>query len=68
MNRLAASVQFWASAKIIKTLLASDFNPPPKVFSAIIVLDMKELPDLAVEYYYSAVRAVFCTTTENTYQ
>jgi 16S rRNA (adenine1518-N6/adenine1519-N6)-dimethyltransferase len=38
MNRLAASVQYWATPSIVKILPASDFNPKPKVASAIIVL------------------------------
>jgi 16S rRNA (adenine1518-N6/adenine1519-N6)-dimethyltransferase len=59
MNRLAASVQFWASAKIIKVLPPGDFSPPPKVSSAIIALKTIERPDIAAERYYTAVRALF---------
>jgi 16S rRNA (adenine1518-N6/adenine1519-N6)-dimethyltransferase len=59
MNRLAASVQFWASAKIIKMLSPSDFSPPPKVSSAIIALEATKTAELDVECYYSAVRALF---------
>jgi 16S rRNA (adenine1518-N6/adenine1519-N6)-dimethyltransferase len=61
MNRLAASVQFWAEPKILETLPASDFSPPPEVESAIIQLvthDKK--PELeAAEKYYAAVRTIF---------
>ena len=59
MNRLAASVQFWASAKIIKILPSSDFSPPPKVSSAIIVLETSKPSALTAERYYSAVRSLF---------
>jgi 16S rRNA (adenine1518-N6/adenine1519-N6)-dimethyltransferase len=59
MNRLAASVQFWASAKIIKIVPASDFSPPPKVSSAIIVLKTTEPADCDAGNYYTAVRALF---------
>lgn len=59
MNRLAASVQFWANAKMIKTLPASDFSPPPKVSSAIISLET--IPDINFDTasYYAAVRGIF---------
>lgn len=59
MNRLAASVQFWASVKTIKTLPASDFSPPPKVSSAIIALVAIEPYNIDAERYYAAVRALF---------
>ncbi len=58
MNRLAASVQFWAEPSILKVLKASDFMPPPKVDSAILLL--KTSPPKKVEGdYYAAVRALF---------
>jgi len=59
MNRLAASVQFWANVKIVKILPASDFNPPPKVSSAIIDLELSKPANLDLESYYAAVRALF---------
>lgn len=60
MNRLSASVQFWAEPKIIKVVSKNNFNPPPKVDSAIILLETKSLPgEAASEAYYSAVRALF---------
>jgi 16S rRNA (adenine1518-N6/adenine1519-N6)-dimethyltransferase len=59
MNRLAASVQFWASAKIIKTLPASDFSPPPRIASAILVLTTSELGNMNADRYYATVRALF---------
>jgi len=60
MNRLAASVQFWAVPKIIKTLKAEDFSPPPKVDSAIIALEVGERKARTEEpRYYAAVRTVF---------
>jgi len=58
MNRLAASVQFRFDVKIIKTLPASDFSPPPKVASAIISL--KRINPVGYpEKYYAAMRALF---------
>ena len=59
MNPLAASVQFWASVKTIKTLPGSDFSPPPKVSSAIIALVAIEPYNIDAERYYAAVRALF---------
>ena len=59
MNRLAASVQFWAGVKLIKTLPASDFSPPPKVSSAIIVLKTGTTGNIDAKRYYLAVQALF---------
>ena len=59
MNRFAASVQFWANAKIIKMLPASDFSPPPKVSSAIMVLETVRPINSDAQNYYAAVRALF---------
>jgi len=59
MNRLAASIQFWADVKVIKTLPPEDFSPPPKVSSAIILLKTIQRTDISSENYYTAVRALF---------
>jgi 16S rRNA (adenine1518-N6/adenine1519-N6)-dimethyltransferase len=59
MNRLAASVQYWAKPSIIATLPASDFVPPPKVDSAIILLERKNLSDVSADIYYAAMRTLF---------
>lgn len=60
MNRLAASVQFWAKPKIIATISKNDFSPPPKIDSAVIALTTKkEMPDIDAEKYYAALRAIF---------
>lgn len=62
MNRLAASVQFWAHPAIVTLVPRRDFSPPPEVDSAIIALDKRTAPhkesaDPAA--YYRAVRAIF---------
>jgi 16S rRNA (adenine1518-N6/adenine1519-N6)-dimethyltransferase len=66
MNRLAASVQFWAEPQIILAVPRSDFSPPPKVESAVITLTKK--PHIyrggkegkpSREGYYRALRALF---------
>ncbi|MGB7957695.1 MAG: 16S rRNA (adenine(1518)-N(6)/adenine(1519)-N(6))-dimethyltransferase RsmA [Minisyncoccia bacterium] len=58
MNRLAASVQFWATPRIVQVIPASDFSPKPKVASAIIILEAKQqIADS--QNYYSAVHALF---------
>jgi 16S rRNA (adenine1518-N6/adenine1519-N6)-dimethyltransferase len=69
MNRLAASVQFWAAPKIIEMVGKQNFVPQPKVDSAILLLesvrrsgkdksmDKNILP--AANRYYAAVRALF---------
>jgi 16S rRNA (adenine1518-N6/adenine1519-N6)-dimethyltransferase len=58
MNRLAASIQFWASAKIIKMLDRSDFSPPPKVSSAIMLLIAESTAAMSPSYD-SAIHALF---------
>lgn len=69
MNRLAASVQFWADPKIICTVPKRDFSPPPQVDSAVVLLRTKNLAataaaapavsSVAPDKYYAAVRALF---------
>jgi len=60
MNRLAASVQFWADATIIARVPKGDFSPPPEVDSAVVLLALRENDgDVGQDRYYSAVRAVF---------
>jgi 16S rRNA (adenine1518-N6/adenine1519-N6)-dimethyltransferase len=64
MNRLAASVQFWAEPSIVALVPRKDFSPPPDVDSAIILLRTisegeNDRPALGAELYYRAVRAIF---------
>lgn len=58
MNLLAAAVQFWAEPKILFTLKPGDFNPPPKVESAVIYLTPKP-PTLSSNTYYQFIHAAF---------
>jgi len=64
MNRLAASVQFWADAEIVAHVPRKDFSPVPDVDSAIIMLTTKPISgkpagDIDSALYYRAVRAIF---------
>jgi 16S rRNA (adenine1518-N6/adenine1519-N6)-dimethyltransferase len=64
MNRLAASVQFWAEPSIVALVPRKDFFPPPDVDSAIILLQTISAakdtrPAVDAELYYRAVRAIF---------
>jgi 16S rRNA (adenine1518-N6/adenine1519-N6)-dimethyltransferase len=58
MNLLAAAVQFWAEPKILFTLKPDDFSPPPKVHSAVIVLNPKP-STLNPEPYYKMLHIAF---------
>lgn len=60
MNRLAASVQLWASVKILGALPRSDFSPPPEVDSAIVKLEARS-GALGVDEkdYFRAVKMLF---------
>lgn len=62
MNRLAASVQFWAEPKIIARVPRGDFSPPPEVDSAVIALETKGGASKrggSSDHYYAAVHAIF---------
>ncbi|EKD24274.1 MAG: dimethyladenosine transferase [uncultured bacterium] len=51
MNLLAASVQFWANPDIVESVPKKDFNPPPKVDSATIRLDVQPTEEDSKKYY-----------------
>lgn len=51
MNLLAASVQYWAEASIVDIVPKKDFNPPPKVDSATIRLDVHPTEGDSAQYY-----------------
>jgi 16S rRNA (adenine1518-N6/adenine1519-N6)-dimethyltransferase len=60
MNRLAASVQFWAIPEIAEVVSRDNFIPKPKVDSAIVVFNAKsEKIPVEAEHYYATVRALF---------
>ncbi len=60
MNRLAASVQFWARPEILAILDKKDFSPPPEVDSAIIKLEAQSMNrEMDAETYYETVRMLF---------
>lgn len=60
MNRLAASVQFWAEPEVLFALPKTDFRPPPKVDSAVVLLKTKKLPaGIRPDDYYKIVRILF---------
>lgn len=61
MNLLAAAVQIWAEPEIIMNLKSKDFDPPPKVDSAIIKLEsrIQNLESKALERYYRLIRIIF---------
>ncbi|MBI2035351.1 MAG: ribosomal RNA small subunit methyltransferase A [Candidatus Liptonbacteria bacterium] len=64
MNLLAASLQVWADVKIIETVPARYFNPPPKVDSAVIKLITKppeliNLKTYELTNHYKILRILF---------
>lgn len=61
MNLLAAATQFWAEPEILFTLKPEDFNPLPKVESAIIKLKTKDARQETkeTENYYKSLRILF---------
>ena len=68
MNLLAASIQVWASPEIIGVIPPSDFEPPPKVTSAIIKLrvincgtsqDQWSCDVQKLNNYYKIIKVIF---------
>jgi ribosomal RNA small subunit methyltransferase A len=70
MNRLAASVQFWAEASIVVRVPRKDFSPAPNVDSAVIALAPtrrgahgtnaeKGKQSVSPERYYETLRSLF---------
>jgi 16S rRNA (adenine1518-N6/adenine1519-N6)-dimethyltransferase len=62
MNLLAVSVQFFAHARIVRTIAPGAFYPPPKVESAVVRLDVAEHPLVPLSNtarFFDIVRAGF---------
>jgi 16S rRNA (adenine1518-N6/adenine1519-N6)-dimethyltransferase len=62
MSLLGASVQFYGSARLLFTVPASAFYPPPKVDSAVVRIELYERPPLDVpnvDAFFDVVRAGF---------
>jgi 16S rRNA (adenine1518-N6/adenine1519-N6)-dimethyltransferase len=59
MNRLAAAVQFWADAAMIASVPRKDFNPAPKIDSAVFSLALKKRSSSAEKTYYEVLRTIF---------
>ena len=62
MSLLSVAVQLYAAPKIVSTVRAGSFFPPPKVDSAIVRLDVRERPKVEtgdVEGFFRVVRAGF---------
>lgn len=61
MNRLAASVQFWAKPEIIENVSRNDFEPAPEVDSAVVALTQihADGTQMDADKYYQAVRMLF---------
>jgi len=58
MNKLAASVQFWADAEFCFAIPAAAFDPPPEVDSATAVLVPHPI-SAPVSAYFSVVKRLF---------
>lgn len=62
MSLLAFSVQYYATASLLFSVPAEAFYPPPKVESAVVLLETRERPAVQVddeEALFSLVRAGF---------
>ena len=61
MSLLSAAVQLWATPKLLFKLPPKDFDPPPKVWSAVISLITRQdvIAPLDAEQYYRALPILF---------
>jgi len=60
MNRLSASIQFWARPSILASVPRTDFAPPPNVDSALLRLDTLPQKSKKEESgYYKVLAALF---------
>jgi 16S rRNA (adenine1518-N6/adenine1519-N6)-dimethyltransferase len=60
MNRLSASVQFWAEPQLLVKVPKEEFDPPPEVDSAVILLRLrKSAKGQDGTIFYETVREVF---------
>lgn len=62
MNRLAASVQFWATPEIAGVIGATSFDPQPEVDSVILKLETRSMNHERLKLmptYYRVMRALF---------
>ena len=61
MNLLAAATQIWAEPEILFTLSPEDFDPPPKVRSAVIRLELRSrnLELGIIKNYYNLIHVIF---------
>ncbi len=64
MNKLAASVQFWADAEILFTIPAGAFRPAPEVESATVRLTTKNVP-MDPNAYFFFIRQLFQQPRKN---
>jgi 16S rRNA (adenine1518-N6/adenine1519-N6)-dimethyltransferase len=57
MNRLSASLRYWTTPKVLFRVPKGNFNPPPKVESAVLSLKThKEASNTPYNAYFSAVK------------
>jgi len=60
MNKLSASIQFWAEPEILGMVSRKLFSPPPEVDSAVIKLDVRcRTLDVDRDKYYKMVNILF---------
>lgn len=61
MNLLSAATQAWSDTEVLFTLSPKEFDPPPKVWSAVMRLDTKksQLTPEELEKYYRTIKMLF---------
>jgi 16S rRNA (adenine1518-N6/adenine1519-N6)-dimethyltransferase len=61
MNLLSAATQVWSDTEVLFALSPKEFDPPPKVWSAVMRLDTKasQLTPEELEKYYRTIKMLF---------
>jgi 16S rRNA (adenine1518-N6/adenine1519-N6)-dimethyltransferase len=68
MNLLAASIQVWATPRIVKHISRKSFSPPPKVDSAALLLEATQENSITAntqKIYYTFIRTLFSHPRKN---
>jgi len=59
MNLLAATTQVWAQCRVVAAVPRHLFSPPPRVDSAVVMLEKLPAPSHSLPVYFAAARVLF---------
>jgi len=59
MNLLAAATQVWARCRVVAAVPRRLFSPPPRVDSAVVILEKLPIPSRSLPAYFATARILF---------